>query len=335
MGPHVLTGTLLNGISEGVSYDCDAEMRSNYPLIRMTNSAGQVYYARTFNWSSTGVVTGSTPETTQFALRGLPGGTYSLVVVANGNSSAPYSFTTVAPQMTPGTGFAAAGPVTGPFDISSQTYSLTNALGDPIDWTLVNTSLWLTVSTTNGTLAPGGPAAAVTVSLSQAAAFLAPGTYAATLWVSNLNNGVGQGLQFSLQVAGANFPISASGYNADVVVENTATGGNITPYTTRIFDSFDEYDFYQSGLNAVNESGGNATLEGLPIGGAFTSILDHATTFQFGRYKGSNVLFMEPDQQLPLGHAEAHVTRDLRFAGDFGGFGHRGRRGFVYTQFFG
>jgi Kelch motif len=88
-----LTGTLLNGISEGAAYGDDAQMASNYPLIRLTNSAGNVYYERTYNWSSTGVKTGSTPETTQFTnSAGVPWGTYSLTVAANGISSAPYSF---------------------------------------------------------------------------------------------------------------------------------------------------------------------------------------------------------------------------------------------------
>ena len=55
---------------------------------------GNVYFARTFNWSSTGVQTGSTPETTDFTLpAGLPLGTYQLTVVANGIASAPVSFT--------------------------------------------------------------------------------------------------------------------------------------------------------------------------------------------------------------------------------------------------
>jgi hypothetical protein len=62
----------------------------------MTNSAnGNVYYACTYNWSSTGVQTGNTPVTTQFALTAnilQNPGTYSLVVVANGISSDPVSF---------------------------------------------------------------------------------------------------------------------------------------------------------------------------------------------------------------------------------------------------
>jgi hypothetical protein len=89
-----LTGTLLNGISEGAAYGDDAQMDSNYPLIRMTNSVnGTVYYMRTFNWSSTGVMTGDAIVSTEFAPpAGLPLADYSLVVSANGNSSDPVPF---------------------------------------------------------------------------------------------------------------------------------------------------------------------------------------------------------------------------------------------------
>ncbi len=92
-GSYLLTGTLLNGICAGAAYGDDAQMDSNYPIIRMTDAAGRVYYARTYNWSSTGVMTGNTPVTTQFTVpAGLSAGTYSLVVVANGISSDPVSF---------------------------------------------------------------------------------------------------------------------------------------------------------------------------------------------------------------------------------------------------
>ena len=95
---HVL-GTGLNGISSGAAYGDDWQMDSNYPLIRMTNSVtGQVYYARTYSWSSTSVMTGTRPVSTQFSLPpNLPPGTYSLVVTANGNASAPQTFTYAPP----------------------------------------------------------------------------------------------------------------------------------------------------------------------------------------------------------------------------------------------
>jgi hypothetical protein len=97
-GSYHLTGKQLNGISQGAAYGDDAQMDSNYPIVRMTNSVGGVFYARTYGWSSTGVMTGNAPVTTEFALpAGLPLGEYSLVVVANGISSDPVTFITLVP----------------------------------------------------------------------------------------------------------------------------------------------------------------------------------------------------------------------------------------------
>ncbi len=39
-GVYTLTGTTLNGISEGAGYGDDDQMASNYPIIRVTDSAG-------------------------------------------------------------------------------------------------------------------------------------------------------------------------------------------------------------------------------------------------------------------------------------------------------
>ena len=101
-GSYTLTGTQLNGISEGASYGDDAEMSSNYPLVRLVSSGGQVAYARTANWSSTGVATGSTLETTIFtppAGFNLNGST-QVYVVANGIASNEFNFNVVGPYFT-------------------------------------------------------------------------------------------------------------------------------------------------------------------------------------------------------------------------------------------
>ncbi len=99
-GSFTLTGTLLNGISEGATYGDDAQMNSNYPLVRLTNSLGNVYYERTYNWNSTSVMTGSRLVTTQFTnSAALPPGNYSLTVVANGINSDPWNFQ-IQPKLT-------------------------------------------------------------------------------------------------------------------------------------------------------------------------------------------------------------------------------------------
>ena len=93
-GSFTLSGTGLNfGISEGAAYGDDAQMNSNYPLVRLTDSAGNVYYERTYNWNSTSVMTGNRLVTTQFTnSAALPPGDYSLTVIANGFSSDPWNF---------------------------------------------------------------------------------------------------------------------------------------------------------------------------------------------------------------------------------------------------
>ena len=90
-GTFTLTGTQLTGISEGSTYGDDSENATNYPIVRITDSTGRVFYARTFNWSSTGVAQGGTPQSVLFTLpAGLAPGALSLVVIANGIPSLPF-----------------------------------------------------------------------------------------------------------------------------------------------------------------------------------------------------------------------------------------------------
>ena len=92
-GPYHLVGTNLNGICEGAVYGDDAQMNSNYPLVKLKDGTGNVHYLRTYNWSSTGVRTGAALVTTEFTNSAvLPAGNYSLSVVANGVSSSAVPF---------------------------------------------------------------------------------------------------------------------------------------------------------------------------------------------------------------------------------------------------
>ena len=87
-----ISGTLFNGISEGASYGDDWQMNSNYPIVRLTNGSN-VYYCRTSNWNSTGVMRGSATDDATFTTpASLPNANYSLYVVANGIASDPISF---------------------------------------------------------------------------------------------------------------------------------------------------------------------------------------------------------------------------------------------------
>jgi hypothetical protein len=99
-GSFHLVGTGLNGISMGARYGDDKQMDTNYPLVRLTsNSTGDVYYARTYNRSTTSIQTGSKTLTTEFVVPSIaPSGTYSLVAVVNGNASAPVTFSWTNPN---------------------------------------------------------------------------------------------------------------------------------------------------------------------------------------------------------------------------------------------
>jgi hypothetical protein len=87
-GSFHLTGTLLNGLCEGASYGDDLQMNSNYPIVRINHSNGNKYFAKSYNWSSTGVMTGATVNSTEYKVPAtMPTGTYSVTVIANGIAS--------------------------------------------------------------------------------------------------------------------------------------------------------------------------------------------------------------------------------------------------------
>jgi hypothetical protein len=93
-GSYHLTGTKLNGFSQGSSFGDDVQMDSNYPLIRVNDGSGNLTYLPTFNWSSTSIRTGGKLVSTEFfPYQNLaPALLYSLVAVANGISSDPVTF---------------------------------------------------------------------------------------------------------------------------------------------------------------------------------------------------------------------------------------------------
>jgi hypothetical protein len=88
-GGLTLTGTLFNGLSQGAVYGDDAQMDSNYPLVRFIDTNGVVRYGRTYNWSSTSVDTGNAILSTECTIP-TGGSTQDIIeVVANGIASDP------------------------------------------------------------------------------------------------------------------------------------------------------------------------------------------------------------------------------------------------------
>ena len=90
-----LRGTQFNGLSQAVAYGDDFQGATNYPLVRIANTAsGQVTYGRTHDHSTMGVATGAAAVSTLFeAPSSTPTGPSMLVVVANGIASTPVAVT--------------------------------------------------------------------------------------------------------------------------------------------------------------------------------------------------------------------------------------------------
>ncbi len=107
--------------------------------------------------------------------------------------------------ITPQLGFTAIGPVGGPFDVTSESYWLTNAGSESLNWIVANTSQWLSVSQAGGTLAPGGPGVAVTVALNSVASNLLLGDFVGTVSFINLQDNVVQSWPFALLAGNGGF----------------------------------------------------------------------------------------------------------------------------------
>jgi hypothetical protein len=91
---YTLTGTQLTGVTSGANNRDNGAGETSRPIVQLTNAVGNVYYTRTFNWSTNAIATGNTPVTTEFAVpEWVPADTYSLTVIANGIASDPVSFT--------------------------------------------------------------------------------------------------------------------------------------------------------------------------------------------------------------------------------------------------
>ena len=84
-----ISGRQFNGLSVGADYGDDATMATNYPLVRITNTAtGHVFYARTHDHSTMAIATGNSIVSTTFDVpAAAETGASSIQVVANGIAS--------------------------------------------------------------------------------------------------------------------------------------------------------------------------------------------------------------------------------------------------------
>ena len=106
----------------------------------------------------------------------------------------------VSPMVLPVGGFAANGPFGGPFSQNLSALTVTNSGTGSFDWFLINTSAWLNVSPTNGTLPATGDTAAINLSLSASSAVLPAKAYSATLRFTNLTSHASQLIPATLSI---------------------------------------------------------------------------------------------------------------------------------------
>jgi hypothetical protein len=82
-------GRLFNGRSGGSSFGDNYQGPTNYPLIRLTDANGQVFYCFTFSPSTSGVAVNGRVSTNFLVPSDIAAGDYQLEVVTNGIPSRP------------------------------------------------------------------------------------------------------------------------------------------------------------------------------------------------------------------------------------------------------
>jgi len=94
-GTYTLTGTQITGLVNGADEGDDMTMAQNYPIVWLKDTSDNVYFCRTFNFSTMMPSPGPTPETCDFTPpANLPDGSYDLYVSAVGvPSKDPFPFT--------------------------------------------------------------------------------------------------------------------------------------------------------------------------------------------------------------------------------------------------
>jgi hypothetical protein len=207
-----LVGTGLNGISEGATYGDDFQMNTNYPIVRLTSGAS-VYYARSFNWSSTSVQTGATPVSTEFRLpTAIPAGSYSLVVSANGIASDAVTFIVPGSGTWTALGFGLPGAAGEPVLVGSgpQTAGQLVTLDLSHAAPSAPAMLFLSLSSTPAPF-KGGTLVPVPVSLAMPLVTGAAGSLVLPLmWPAGVASGTNVWYQFAVQDAGAVKGVSLS-----------------------------------------------------------------------------------------------------------------------------
>ena len=189
---------------------------------------------------SSGTLNGSGATNVVVSLNGvasnLPPGSYAAQLLVTNKTSGyvhqvNFGLTVHDPLViTPGSGFAATGPVGGPFNISLQSYALSNSGLGSLTWSLkTNNAPWLSAAPAGGTLG-AGLATNVVVSLNGVASNLMAALYNGDILFSNVTGGYGQDFTFSLQTG--QLPVGNNGFELGSFVDWTLSGNTIGEQVT-------------------------------------------------------------------------------------------------------
>jgi hypothetical protein len=150
--------------------------------------------------ATTNVILDFTAAVTKLAV-----GNYSASLEFSNRTSATVQLVTFRLQVLPvlsvlpATGFAAIGPVDGPFIPAAQDFTISNLGGTSAVWKVAGFSAWLAVSPSSGTVAAGSQTN-FTVTLTEKANELAAGVYKTTVSVRNKKNQMVRKLPFTLSI---------------------------------------------------------------------------------------------------------------------------------------
>ena len=140
-----VSGTQLNGLSQGAAYGDDVQGATNYPLVQIVNnSTGHVFYAATSNFSTRSIAPGQAGSTSFQVASGTETGASTLRVIANGIASQAVAVTIV-------NGTALTVSVTGSGTVASSpsgiscpsTCAAGFAAGTPVTLTATPASGWI------------------------------------------------------------------------------------------------------------------------------------------------------------------------------------------------
>jgi Pro-kumamolisin, activation domain/Viral BACON domain len=207
------------GLSFALTNNCAAAVETqnliltNAGAIPITWAVGAapawVWFSASNGVLASGSATSLTAQTTPGAINLLAGGYAVDLVLSNLTASVAHAvpiFLAVSDPLilSPATGMAVSGPVGGPFNVTSQMISLSNAATAPIHWTVSSGSSYLIAAPGSGTLWPG-QSAVVTATLSPSASNLLINAASGDLAFADATTGFTQTLPFTLAVGNGGF----------------------------------------------------------------------------------------------------------------------------------